>query len=403
MLKQRATESAPSSRPAVTLVLTYAMSVSVAHSYIIGPLGPYWRDQFTLTNAQLGFIGSSVVALAAVGSLALGPVVDRYGDRRLLYWLFLLSALGLLVMGVARQYSWLLVGAAIGGLSQAVANPATNRAVGRLIHAGRQGRAIGWKQSGVQVTGFLAGLTLPAAAELVGWRPAVIAAAALTFAGVLGVRGVIPVEGGIAQRRLSKARTFRAADRRGVAWLAVFGFFMGAALNACLIYLPSYVVDSGGTTVEGGLVLAVIGFVGISGRLWWARLVERGSRSGSAYLLWLSLVAVAAAILLLASAGGVRHLVWPAAVLIGASLTAWNAPGMLLLVRDVDNTIVGKATGIVQMAFLVGLMVSPLAVGLTLDTTLSYAYGWLVVLGFAAGSVGTAAAWARSSVGESRA
>lgn len=93
--------------------------------------------------------------------------------------LFLAGASGLVLLGAAPSYVWLLTGAAVAGIPLSVANPATNRLVAEHLPAGGRGAVMGLKQSGVQAGALLAGVSLPVTAGVFGWRPVLVAAAGL--------------------------------------------------------------------------------------------------------------------------------------------------------------------------------------------------------------------------------
>ena len=67
--------------------------------------------------------------------------------------------------------------AAVVGIGQTLANPATNKMIAHEVPPGRRGLITGIKQSGVQAGAFVAGVAFPAAAVAVGWRSVPLAVA----------------------------------------------------------------------------------------------------------------------------------------------------------------------------------------------------------------------------------
>ena len=60
--------------------------------------------------------------------------------------------------------------ALVGGVGQAIANPATNKLISMHVPPGKRGIITGIKQSGVQAGTFLGGLLLPVITLSFGWR-----------------------------------------------------------------------------------------------------------------------------------------------------------------------------------------------------------------------------------------
>ncbi len=72
-------------------------------------------------------------------------------------------------------------------------------------------------------------------------------------------------------------------------------------------------------------------------------------------------------------------LIWPAAVATGAGINAWNAVGMLAVVSVAPEEAAGRASGVVQFGFLMGLALGAPIFGAVVDATGSYLPGWLGV------------------------
>jgi MFS family permease len=162
----------PVSRPALTLLLAFAMGVASVVTFIIGALAPFMVAELGLSRTSLGLLATGMIGVAAVLSPLAGYLVDRLGGRPMLLLIFAATAAGLLGMAAAGSYGWLIAGAAVAGIGSAMGNPATNQLISRYVPRGSQGSVIGVKQSGVQGATFLAGLLLPSLGAALGWRRA---------------------------------------------------------------------------------------------------------------------------------------------------------------------------------------------------------------------------------------
>ncbi|MFD9296766.1 MFS transporter, partial [Streptomyces goshikiensis] len=162
----------------LTALLTSAMAFSMLQLFLLGALGPRLVRELGVSATVLGLTTTIGFGTAAALSPVGGRVVDRIGPRRSLVVLLLVSAAALALIGAAPGPGFLLAAVALGGLPQALANPATNKAILAAVPPGRRGPVTGMKQSGVQLGAFAAGLPLAALAGGIGWRGAVWTAAA---------------------------------------------------------------------------------------------------------------------------------------------------------------------------------------------------------------------------------
>ena len=71
---------------------------------------------------------------------------------------------------------------------------------------------------------------------------------------------------------------------------------------------------------------------------------------------------------------------WAGAALFGATAVAWNALGMLSIVRDVEVTVAGRASARVLLGFYLGFLVGPVSFGWAVDHV-GYSAGWIAVSG----------------------
>lgn len=395
------------------------MACSTVLSYAFGALGPFLIADLALSRTQLGALTTVLYAAAAGLSPLSGALVDRVGGRAVLLALFGTSGAAALWGALAPGYALLVVAAALGGLGVALSNPVTNSLIAAHVAGPRQGLATGVKQSGVQLAAFLSGAILPPAAVAVGWRGALAGSAALAVGGAAATVIAVPSTPGRHPRQAPAASAApagsggpSAGDRRrvveatggapvlgerDVTRLAVYAFLMGTGVGVLGAYLPLYAVERlGMSTAAAGLAAGAIGIVGIVARIVWGRAADRRPAAGTKALGALAAGSVVAIALLAAAEVGGTGLVWPAAVLFGATAVAWNAVGMLAVVRGVDAARSGRASGRVLLGFYLGFVVAPVAFGATVDVTGSYLPGWASVgAAFAAAAV-LADRWRRS-------
>ncbi|MFF3756946.1 MFS transporter [Streptomyces sp. NPDC002185] len=368
------------------------MAFSMMQLFLLGALGPRLVERLGVTETELGLTTTVGFGAAAVLSPVGGRIVDRVGPRRSLVALLLLSAAALGLIAAAPGVGVLLAAVALGGVPQALANPATNQAILAAVPAARRGSVTGTKQSGVQLGAFAAGLPLATAAGLVGWRGAVGVAAGAALLAALWAWRSLPADAEPPVGRAPAPGGTRAGKSGGpVPWLAGFSLFLGAGIASVNTYLVLFGVQRLGLgPAVAGALIAVLGVAGIAGRVGWSRAAVPGRAE------WLpgglAVGAVGAAALLVA-APYAEPLVWVAAVAVGVCAVSGNAVSMVLVMQRSAPGRAGRDSARVAAGFFAGFALGPPLFGRLAESG-RYGTGWgLVAAEFAlAGAV--ALTWA---------
>src|SRR5438034_6998032 len=211
------------------------MAFSMLLLFVVGALGPFLVHELHLTRSELGALVAAAFGVATLLSLVSGQVVDLVGGRTALVWLLGLVALNLVVLSIAPTFAALLAAAALGGVAQSLANPATNKLVAGSFTRTRRAMVLGVKQSGVQVGAFAAGLLLAPLAAASGWRTALRLAALVPAAAIVLAVAVAPAAAPADGPRLLRAPRPPSALAR---WLMAYSLFLGAGIAAVNTYLP---------------------------------------------------------------------------------------------------------------------------------------------------------------------
>jgi predicted MFS family arabinose efflux permease len=153
--------------------------VNVLDFMMVLPLGPDFARALAIPTSQLGLVGTSYTAAAALSGILGAVVLDRFDRRRALG-----AVLGGLAVGTAAGAFATSLGAMLAArvLAGAFGGPATSLSlaiVSDAVPVERRGRAMGALMGGfaaASVLGVPAGLQL---AQLGGWRSPFLAVAAL--------------------------------------------------------------------------------------------------------------------------------------------------------------------------------------------------------------------------------
>jgi hypothetical protein len=171
---------------------------------------------------------------------------------------------------------------------------------------------------------------------------------------------------------------------------------MGFGVGAVSAYLPLYAVEElGFSRGTAGLAAALMGFVGIGARVGWGHRQDRTTTPVMRSLGTLAVGSVVASVAMASAASLGSAPLWAGAAVFGATAVAWNALGMLSIVRDVDVAVAGRASGRVLLGFYIGFVLGPVSFGWAADHV-GYGTGWVAVTAAFVVAAGLTARWVRT-------
>jgi MFS family permease len=344
------------------------VTAGVLPAFLTGALSVQIRRDLDFGEAALGAAIAGFFVGAALTSAVLGRVAERLGPELSMRLSAALSAASLLVIAAgARSFEALVVMLAVGGVANAMSQPAANLFIARRFDARRLGLALAVKQSSVVAGTVLGGLAVPTIALTVGWRWAFVAGAGIALAGAL----TVPSAGE------GRGREAAGADRSGdTSWAALIVLAAGIGLGAAAAgTLTTFYVNAG---VAAGMAEGTAGVVVAAGSasVIVVRLVA-GARADRRQGRNLPVVAT---MLVLGAAGYLLFATESKAMLLAATpltfAAGWGWPGLFnLAVVRANPGAPGLASGVTQTGTYLGAVAGPLLFG-TLAENRSYTAAW---------------------------
>ena len=344
-------------------------------------MGPAMAKDLALTDFQLGLTGGFAFALLyAVLGLPIARIADRGIRVRLISVSVLIWSLFLMISGLVRNFTQLLVARMIVGIGEAGVQPPAVSLVSDLYPREKRGGALGIMALGVPIGTVIGSIAGGSLTEALSWRAAllILGAPGLLLALVFALATREPSRGLCDPDALPDTETpaLRAVVRRlaarrsfwhllaaiGVANVAIFG--LGAFLPQ---YFTRVVHLSLGQT---GVIYGVVGAVSTIGYLFGGQLADRAGRRDARWQAWICAAGVlAGAPFYVAN----FHVVDPvlATVLLtigGTCMFIYFTPTQLILQNMVDPKM--RATAAFVFFFVSGLLGSglgPPLVGLVSD------------------------------------
>ncbi len=164
----------------VVLLFSVACGLAVGNVYYAQPLLDAMAEAFGMSPASIGIVITLTQIGYGIGLVLLVPLGDLFNRRRLIVSQTLLSAAALLMIALAPDSVWLLLGMTLTGLLAVVTQVLVAYAA-TLAEPAQRGRVVGVVTSGIVVGILLARTVAGGMADLAGWRAIYVLSAGLTL------------------------------------------------------------------------------------------------------------------------------------------------------------------------------------------------------------------------------
>lgn len=227
-------------------------------------------EHFGMTNADRGFVAAAFFWSYALMQMPMGWLVDRYGVKYTYAVCFALWCLATAATGLMTAVMGLFIMRLIVGLTEAIVTPASYRWIRLNMPETHAGTAVGIFAMGNKI-GIAIGA--PIAAWLIvtfDWRLMFI------LSGLAGLIWLVPwmllvkpdylKKGEIAAaRRKTGQVTFRSIISAPVIWGAmIVNFCYGYFSFYCMTWMPAYLVDTQGLSLQQSGLYTFFSFAGIA-------------------------------------------------------------------------------------------------------------------------------------------
>nr|MBA3415615.1 MFS transporter [Chloroflexia bacterium] len=153
-------------------VLCLASVLSVVNFMALSPFLPEIARDLRTTVPLVGQVTAAITLLSAAAGLAIGPIADRRGARRLMVGGVVCVGLNLLGTAFAPSYPVLLLLAVIGGLGDAILFGLPLAIAGTRFAGAARRRAVAWTSAALSFGGVVGVPVIAAVGGAFGWRAA---------------------------------------------------------------------------------------------------------------------------------------------------------------------------------------------------------------------------------------
>ncbi|MGY2082255.1 MFS transporter [Blastococcus sp. SYSU DS0539] len=367
-------DAAPRSTTRATLQAVAVSVLGVLPAFLVGALAVQIRADLDVGLGLFGFAAATLFAVSGLCARPAGRLVQRLGSGRGTALAACLAIGSLTAVALAQSPVWLMLALAVGGLGNAVAQPAANLGISELVTERRLGLAFGMKQAAIPAATLLGGLAVPGIALVFGWRWAAVAGVALAVSILVWSQ----VSGRDARVHAPAARapagTDKGLPRGGLLVLTLGGFLGSSAATSTGVFLVDSAVAAGTSPAAAGLLFAACSVLGLVNRVGFGWLADRHP-DRSRYLFIANLLASGAVGYALLATGRTVPFLIGSAMAYGLGW-GWTGLFHFAVIRD-NRAAAASVTGFVQTGLSLGAASGPLVFGVVAQT-FSYAAAWSV-------------------------
>ena len=365
------------SRPGrqATALAGFTTIVAVLPVFLAGALAFQLEQSLGMGAVILGTAIAIYWTVSALLSAIGGIIAQRLGSRNGMLLAVILAMVSL--MGIALwtdHWAGLIVWLAVGGVGNALSQPASNGFLVDQVSPTRIAFAFGLKQAGVPAATLVAGIGIPVVAVTFGWQWAFGAATVGTAMILVIVAGSTPRSSNARRRVIrTRARVLPKPLKRFLIATAVSAGLGAGASNALGAFTVSTAIHNGFSPGSAGLLVALGSAFGCFTRplIGWAADNGIGGSVGTVGLLMaqgaLGMVAMSSSDPVVFSLG-----------CIFAFGLGWGWNGLAhYVVSHRSGSFAAQATGISQTGTYIGGSLGPLVFGFVF-ATLGPALGWIL-------------------------
>lgn len=350
-------------------------------------LAPFIVADLGLTKAMMGFAGGSVNIGMSFTSVMAGRIADKKGERKVLLFGSSMASLAIIFTSRFNSYVPLVIFLMITGAFCSVPTPAGSKAITKWFPPAQIGLALGLRQTGIPIGGFLGAMLLPYIALNWGWRTALATAGVLLFCGGLVCYSLYrehprTLENKSSGRAVKKEEEWSFLHNKSFWYAEITAIVFLGAQYVLLTYLVLFLKETAGISIKmASLCLAVSQLGGIFARIILGIVSDfylKGARKPAFIFEGFLLVST---LLVLSTFTGTTPF-WMAVLVswfFGMSAMGWNGILIALIMKLAKKEQGGAIVGVSLSAMQLGVLFIPPLFGYIIDITGSYRLSFIAL------------------------
>lgn len=365
----------------ILIVTTMTQMCAALSTQGIGVLVGFLQHDFALSNSKLGLLVSILSVAPIFGLFFIGRVLDCVGERLPVFLGMVTISLSLVLMSVAHQYWMLLIALFFCGIGYSPIQPGGSKAIYTWFLPKQRGFAMGIRQASLPLGGAIAAIIFPYIIYHSNWRYAVIFASVLVIMGgvvFLAIYRNLP-SSITTTRNLSLHSIFKSFQQNNFTRITLIGMVLVAIQTFVLIFWMLFIHQHFHIIlIKCAWYLFAVQISGALGRIMLATLgsvFKHGyHRTIFATLFILTMLLIIIAYL----PSNSTHLTLAIiSCLLGFFSFGWYGPWVIWLSNNSPSDNIGTTLGLSMALNQITIVITPLILGILLDTLGNYKVLWL--------------------------
>lgn len=249
------------------------ISIYLARS-VLPPVLPVLTEEFSLSHAQGGLLETAYLIGYIISKVPAGGLSKRFGAKRVLAGSMIGYGASTFLISSAQGYTHVFILRFLLGLFQGVHLPVANALLSDRFGS-KQGRAIGFNESGANVGNTLAFPVAVSILSVWGWRVAFIALSIPAFLLAAATLALMKPEEDVGDATETSNGDLKEYSRVLIP-LALSHATYNLVLRTTFTFIPSFLVESRGLAItSAGYLAMVLPFAGIFAKIGSGFILER--------------------------------------------------------------------------------------------------------------------------------
>ena len=237
----------------IVMALTHTLTHAFQHMH--STLYPILRDEFMLSNQQIGLISSIPSLSSALLSIPTGLLSDRIGSKKMILLSSLVAITGAVIAGVAQNPMMLILAVSMLYVNTTIYHPASYSFTTFLFKPQDRSKALGLHGAGGTLGMAVGPISVSIIVGLLGlgWRYVYLAWVIPLLISLIAVYSIKVVPSADDEDKTSMENGIKGAQKLWTASLILFLVYSGlkmAASNMTITFLSLWLVDDIGFTVS---------------------------------------------------------------------------------------------------------------------------------------------------------
>lgn len=365
----------------ILVIATLTQLAAALASQGIGAWAPFAQQALQVSNRDIGLLAALLNCVPIAGLVAVGPLLDRYGDKLPIFTGMVFLGFSMICLGAASSHGVLAVTMLVMGLGYTPIQPGGSKAIYHWFPARERGLAMGIRQAALPLGGACAAAFFPYMITHSGWMTAMrVAAGVIAFAALVHMvffRNAPSVRPAAAPR-LKLSYLFHYARFRRV---AMVGAAMVGVQATIAVFWALFTHQHFGLSLPmASWQLFAMQLSGAAGRVLLSAISDRVHDGRRRVVLACALVTLAALALAVSLPTGTNAgVILVCSAMIGTFGFGWYGPWVVWLSDGAEPAHVGRVLGAAMSVNQVAIALSPLMFGFLLDLAPYPDGAWLSV------------------------